>query len=293
MPNISKAEEESKASGIYRGVDFDTYASWTPVNASRLDGFSRTPKHVYYEMLHGGKERTPALDLGHLVHMAVLEPERFEKKVAAAPRVDKRTKAGKQAFAEFEAAHAECLIVTDDMCTKAKVMAAAVLEHPTAREYFVTNKGENEISFIWEDVESGVRCKGRVDRVSTIGEWPIVGELKTARNASRREMEKAVYNFGYHVQAAHYLNGLETLYPIPDGQLVPFRRFVFFVVESEPPFACAVYEIDDSALAEGYSLRAKYLEQWRECVEAGRWPGYPEGIEYLGLPAWAYKIFQE
>jgi hypothetical protein len=92
------------------------------------------------------------------------------------------------------------------------------------------------------------------------------------------------------VQAVHYLTGLEALYPIPDGN--PFRRFVFFVVESEPPYLCACYELDDNALEEGASKRKRYLKTWRECVETGEWPGYPPGIDYASLPPWAFKIYQ-
>jgi len=98
-----------------------------------------------------------------------------------------------------------------------------------------------------------------------------------------------VQAYGYHVQAVHYLAGLESLVPIPAGN--PFRRFVFFVVESEPPHCVAAYELDDAALNEGAIQRARYLQKWRECVESQVWPGYAPGIDYCSLPAWAFKNY--
>jgi exodeoxyribonuclease VIII len=291
MAIVAEAAKEEKAlePGLYRGIDFDTYAEWPAVNASILNGFSRTPAHVYYEMTHGGKKRTPSLDLGWYVHLAILEPERFEAEVIVPPKLDKRTKVGKAEWAKFEAANAGKLFVDAATHEKVTAMAESMRAHETAREFF-SGKGQNEISIVWEDGATGLLCKARIDRVSTIGEWPIVGDVKSARNASRREFERSIHLYGYAVQAVHYLAGLETLYPIPDG--APFRRFVFFVVESEPPYCCACYELDDIALQEGELLRRKYLRAWKECTESGSWPGYAQGIDYASLPPWALKQYQ-
>ena len=91
MEMVAEAEKKDESiikPGLYRDIDFDTYSEWDAVNASTLNGFSRTPAHVYYDMLHGGKERTAALDLGWLVHLVVLEPERFEAEVVVPPKMD-------------------------------------------------------------------------------------------------------------------------------------------------------------------------------------------------------------
>jgi exodeoxyribonuclease VIII len=284
-------EKEALEVGLYKNLSFDDYTAWEAVNASTLNGFSRTPAHVHHEMLHGGKERTPSLDLGWLVHLAVLEPDRFKAEIIVPPKVDRRTKVGKATWAQFQAEHAEKIFVDADTFGKVKAMAASLLQHETAAEFFQKNPGHNEVSVLWDDIELGIRCKSRIDRVGSIGDWPIVGDLKTARDAARRPFERSIYSYGYHVQAAHYLAGLETLYPVPSGN--PFRRFVFFVVESEPPYCCAAYELDDAALDEGELIRNRYLRQWIECNQSGQWPGYPPGIDYASLPAWAFKIFAE
>jgi hypothetical protein len=238
-------------------------------------------------MLHGKKE-TKAKDLGWLLHLAVLEPKRFEIEVDVAPKVDRRTKRGKELWAQFEAESAGKHITDADSYAKVQSMADSVMEHETAKQFF-SGPGQNEISVVWDDKEHGVKCKARVDRISTINEWPIVGDLKSARNAARREFERSIFNYGYEVQAVHYLNGLEALYPVPEGN--PFRRFVFIVVESEAPYLCAVYELDDAALSEGAIKRDRYIKTWKECVETGSWPGYAPGIDYVSLPPWAFKNF--
>ena len=292
MTETSTQTEEASAltgikPGLHKGVSFDDYQTWDAANASTLNGFSRTPAHVYYEMLHGGKKRTASLDLGWLVHLAVLEPGRFEAEIVVPPNVNLRTKVGKATWAQFEAEHPNKMLVDADKFAKVRAMVDSLMQHETATEFFLTNPGHNEVSVLWEDKEHGVKCKSRIDRIGTIGEWPIVADLKTARNAARRSFERDIHSYGYDVQAAHYLTGLEALFAVPSGN--PFRRFVFFVVESEPPYCCAAYELDDSALDEGKLKRDRYLKTWRQCIESGNWPGYPPGIDYVSLPAWTFK----
>ena len=276
------------AIGIHRNVSFDDYAAWDAVNSHLLNGFSRTPAHVLYDLQHGGKDRTAALDLGWLVHLAILEPDRFKSEIVVPPKVDRRTKVGKETWAQFQAANPGAQFVDADTMAKAKAMRDAVLAHPTAGPFF-SGKGYNEISLLWEDEASGLLCKARIDRVGLIGEWPIVGDLKTARDASRRAFERSVNSYGYHVQAVHYLEGLQAIQPTPDGS--PFRRLVFFVVESDPPHCVALYELDDLALDEGAGTRSRYMRTWKECVQTGQWPGYASGIDYASLPAWALRSY--
>ena len=276
--------------GFYQNVDFDTYVSWDAANASKLKGFAKTPAHVLHEMQTGGKDQTKALELGWLLHLSIFEPKRFAADVVVPPKIDKRYKEGKAKWAEFKAAHPHEHFVDVQMHAQIQGMTNALHRHPTARE-FLSGDGFNELSIVWVEKETGVLCKARLDRVAPINDWPTLGDLKSTKDASRRAFERSVASYGYHVSAAHYLDGLETLKPVPAGN--PFRRFMWFAVESSPPYCAAVYEITDEALAQGVEDRNRYLRKWKECTESGEWPGYPVGVEYAGLPAWAYRQYED
>jgi PDDEXK-like uncharacterized protein DUF3799 len=273
--------------GIHRDIPFDDYWSWDCVNHSILHGFTRTPAHVRYELDHGGKTPTSALDLGWLTHIAVLEPERYDASVVVPPKVDRRTNVGKARWAQFCAANEGKLFLPADDMAAVQGMRESVLAHRVAGPFF-RGKGANELSIIWEEKGPGVLCKARLDRVSMIDDWSIVGDLKTSRNASRRTFEKDIHTYGYHTQAIHYLKGLEALVPA-----TPFRRFLFFVVESDPPHCVAVYELNDETLAQAEQERQRYLRTWKRCVETGVFPGYPDKVELCGLPAWAYRPLED
>jgi len=294
-PILDMGRKPAPKPGIYRDVPFDEYSAWDAVNSHLLNGFSRTPAHVKHDISHGGLDPRPALEEGWLLHQAVLEPDEFAEYGAGLvvpPKVDRRKKEGKRIWADFELANQDKVIVepkeyeaVQKTRRKVEAMRDALLSHPSAGEY-LRSKGANEVSLVWVDESTGVICKARIDRVGMLGDWPIVGDVKTARNAGRRAFERAIAEYGYHVQAQHYLAGLQVLAPIVEGQ--PFRRFCFFVVENVPPHCVAVWELDESALAAAEQDRQRYLRTWRQCVETGEWPGYGAGVDLVSLPPWAF-----
>jgi hypothetical protein len=273
--------------GLHRGLSFDEYAAiQNAANHSTLEHFRQTPLHARHYMLTGGDEETAALRRGWATHAAVLEPDRFAAQFVAAPKVDRRTKDGKAAWADFQAANTDRLILTDEEMDLCQKLRAAVWSHPTAAEILAA-KGMNEVSLVWKDAETEVDCKGRIDRICSYAGWSCLVDLKTTRDAGRRAFESSVQRFGYHSQAAFYIDGAQAVAP-RDVE----RKWLWIAVETEAPYACAVYEIEDAALSMGRDEYRKHLRAYAECLRTGEWPGYPAGIDYCGLPSWAYRAIE-
>jgi hypothetical protein len=97
--------------GIYvsRELSNEEYhADTSAISKSGLDLVHRSPAHYYAAKLDpdrpAEKKDTPALRFGRAFHTLVLEPDLFFQEYAVLPeKVDRRTKAGKEAWAEFEA----------------------------------------------------------------------------------------------------------------------------------------------------------------------------------------------
>lgn len=268
--------------GRYRDVAWETYARWNAANHSMLRHFARSAAHAQYRLTHPD-DGSEAKDRGVTTHVACLEPDRFLAEFIPAPRIDKRTTVGKKEWSEFQAEHQGKTIVPQEEYELAGAMAAAVWRHPTAAE--ILRGGLKEVSLAWRDVETGVPCKARMDHIGSLGAWPMIVDLKTCRNASRKSFERDVYNFGYYTQGAMYLDGAAAIHPHE-------RKFAFVVVESEPPHCVAVYELEQDAINIGRDDYRAYLRAYRECVETGRWPGYPEGLDYVSVPAWAFRAVE-
>jgi hypothetical protein len=162
---------------------------------------------------------------------------------------------------------------------KAQRMASAVLTHPGARRILET-EGDVEASMWWTDKDTDVECRGRVDKLAATDGGLVNVDLKSTTDASPRAFAKAAANYLYHLQAAAYEDGLRHV----SGEECPT---VLIVVEKEPPHLVALYEFPAEEVARG-------LDKWRDALdalvkyrEADYWPGYPDTIQPLYLPAWA------
>ncbi len=69
--------------------------------------------------------------------------------------------------------------------------------------------------------------------------------------------------------------------------------FIFIVIEDEFPHLTAVYELSPRAVEEGRAIMAKALGLYKECRDAGSFPGYPDHVQELDIPAWAYRETRE
>jgi exodeoxyribonuclease VIII len=241
------------------------------ISASQLKEISRSPYHYWSRYLDPNRVAmvpTSAMRFGSLAHCAVLEPDELSKRYQLAP--DRRTKEGKAAVTEMAAAGIEAVSETD--LAQALQIADAVRSNSTAA--LLLSNGAAEQSFWFDDIATGMRCKCRPDWF----DGTTIVDLKTCQDASPTGFAKAVANFGYQIQAAHYLAGTLA------------TRFIFVAVEKTAPYAIGVYELDTEALVHGSIARHNALQRIQDCRAINEWPGYTDGgIQTLQLPGWALK----
>lgn len=261
-----------------QSISREEYDRIDAVNQSRLKLFSRSPAHARQMILHPPAP-TAAMTLGQAVHAAVLGPAEFKLDFAAAPKIDRRTKAGRTQWDEFVDANEEKIVLTDDEYNQCLAISRAVWSNPTAAE-LLSGQGTNELTCQWTD--TGLACKSRIDRFSSIGGKPAVIDLKTTRDAGPDAFGREIAKYLYHLQAAWYLRGLRALSDMP-------RRFMIIAAEKTPPYCTCIYEVEGAALLEGDRLATEYLGRYAHCLDTDQWPGYPAGIIAAQLPRWAVE----
>ena len=78
MRNVPAIEKDgAPAPGLYKDVAFQTYASWSAINASTLVPYLQSAMHGKWAQDHP-KPTTDEQSLGTAAHAAILEPERFD-----------------------------------------------------------------------------------------------------------------------------------------------------------------------------------------------------------------------
>ena len=218
---------------------------------------------------------TAAMELGTAAHNLVLGtgPE-----LVLIDAENYRTKAAQEAARTARAAGKVPLLPHEH--EQVKAIAHAVTSHPVAGRLF--EAGRPEQSLFWEDPDWGIWRRARLDWLPD-GTRPrfIVADLKSCTCASPAAIAKAVANYGYHIQAPWYLDGVRALGLHGD----PVFLFVF--VETAPPYLITVAQLDDGAMAHGRHLGQEACERYRDCSAVGIWPAYTDDIALISLPRWA------
>ena len=254
------------------------YRNHPAISRSELWHILDSPQKFKYLKDHPSHP-TPALLLGQVFHKLVLEPNSFADEYVVTPIVDRRTKAGKERWAEFEEESAGKTIITTEMYEQAAAMRSAVEQEPLAVKLL---EGSREVPFFWKDDVTGEECKCRTDCLNRNYSQPIVVDVKSTTDASTEAFTKDAIKYGYDFQTAMYSVGVE-------ASIMEKPLFVFIAVEKTPPYAVNILQADELLLRRGDRLYREALDTYHECKLTGNWYGYlgkNRQINNLALPSW-------
>lgn len=270
--------------GIYPGVPMEQYHAWDAVSNSRLSKLRRSPAHLK-AYLEEPPPDTIALVLGKAAHMAILEPELFQQKYCSGPEGDRRTKAVRDRWEQLEGQYGEGYVLKPAdyaMCLRAR---DSFRQHSRAHA-LLSAKGLTEVSVVWDDPETGLRCKARYDFLAEEIDGldgGVIVDLKSCRDAGRRMFERHVFEYGYHRQGCMYLDGAHAV-------RLNIGHYVIMPFEKDAPFAVAAYRITEGALDAGREQVRPLMRLYKHCVETDTWPAYPEEIVDIALPDWGWSV---
>jgi hypothetical protein len=258
---------------LIQGLSYDDYAAIEAVRWSLLKVIDRTPLHCHYAE-HNPSPDTAAKLLGRAVHCAVLEPDRFNDAFPVMP--DFSGKGSVAERKEWKAALTPgATALSDEDAEQALAMARAIEAHTEAAE-LLGGAGYNEVVALWNI--GALACKARLDRLHFPEKGTgVVIEIKTAVDAEARAFGRQAANIGYLKHAAWAQFGLDQVAPAR-------RRHVFIAVEKEPPYAVAVYWLDQAVIDHLQPWVIGLAERYHLCAEKNEWPGYESGP--LAVPAW-------
>lgn len=227
-----------------------------------------------HAMQAGERAPSAAMVEGSLLHAMALEPDAVAGRFLMRPDgIDGRTKDGKAWLAEARESRLE--VVTADAWTRCEAMHATLLAHPVAGP-LLRSLTDTELSAWWTDETSGVRCRARIDGVSSTG---VLVDLKRS-DASAEGFRRSCSTFRHDLRAAWYLDGA-----IACGLAVD--AYLYVVVEPEPPHGVAVYQMADEDIDLARWRIDQLLDEYAALSVAGEWPGYPPDIQTVEMPAWA------
>lgn len=261
-----------ESSSDYHGSD--------AVSHSKLETFRKRPllfKKRYIDKALA-PESSAAFVIGSALHCAVLELDEYPHRYVTRPDgIDRRTKAGKEAYEAFCAANDGKEVLEREDAELVGKMSMAIREHQIAAQ--LLSKGLPEVTWrtFSSGIPAGIQC--RTDWINEAEGYVV--DVKTVDNLDGDQFTRNVVNFGYHRQLGFYSHVLAAC-----GHTD--LRYYFVCVEKREPFGVQVYCAQQKLLEIGYRESLADLERMAACFASGNWPNIPTDIVYLGLPEW-YK----
>jgi hypothetical protein len=269
--------------GIYSGLSMGEYLADPAPVPSLSSGcayrvLTQSPYHAW-----AGHPRNPAriagdesaaMDTGSIIHSLLLEQD--ESQIVSIDALDYRTKAAQQARDDARAAGKHPILahkMTDIRC-----VVDAARQYLQASELSgILDAGEPEATLLFKTL--GTWCRARPDWIS--GDKRVLLHVKTTGGSANPDawIRSQLMNSGYDMAAAFYETGAY--------ELGMDAQSVFFVIETAPPYGCSLVGLSPLARDIANSRVMRAIKTWRDCLDSGYWPAYPDRIAYADAPAWA------
>lgn len=145
-----------------------------------------------------------------------------------------------------------------------------------------------EVTALWKAQSGGWR-RGRIDSLSP-DRRRIVDYKTTEAAVDALSCERRIFDNGFHIQAAAYIEAVETLQPELMGRV----EFVFQFQEQKPPFALSPpIVMSEAALELGRQQWERAGLMWDHAVRTNFFPAYADAVHPACPPPWEITRWEE
>ena len=229
-------------------------------------------------------EATESMIFGRCFHKFSLEgEEEFFKEFVVMPDFpdsrDKKTPGWKNT-AEYKSLknsfyhdNAGKDIVSNENFKTIQAMTNAMTLNPVVDA--LLKDGYKEMSYIWQDDETGIWCKARPDGVSQ-KTMSIVDLKKVSEGmSSEHAFQTIVSKYTYQMQMAMCLTGINMVNKLLVlGGDEEYDIATLIAVEDKPPYITEDWTLDGDFIQHGYSEFKRLLRIEKACREQNYWPNY-------------------
>jgi len=114
-------------------------------------------------------------------------------------------------------------------------------------------KGEIELSHYTQ--YEGIDVRVRPDVINHVSDF--ITDVKTCQDNSPQAFKRDVYNWGYHLQAAFYMD------------MCGINNFRFIACTTKYPYTVEVYTLDEKDIEFGRMAYKNAFKQWKKYLETG------------------------
>jgi hypothetical protein len=270
---VAKSKDSVK---VYENMSYEEYEQKEGFRQSWFNYLADYPKSLRWHLDHRADddEDTNATIIGNAVDVCLTTPEQFELKYTAGPNLKRNTKEGKNKWEEFLFTNPGKILLKSDDYLAVTQMVESIKNCHTASA--LLEGARPQLVICWTDESTKIKCKARIDGWND--KLKTGFDIKTTRSV--RMFRKALEDYGYHRQAAWYLEALSQAGVNPE-------HFCFVAVDKTPPYGVMVFRLSDRDVQLAKLSCHQLLATYQECVANNVWPGYPDEMQDIELTDWA------
>ena len=237
------------------------------ISWSGLREFKKSPAHYLAYLERKKEEPTDAMKRGSAVHCYVLRPDDFEKEYCVAPKLDLRTKNGKEDFGRFRNDNPGKIILSVGEHALVKGIGESIKYE--ARKYVeVLQTTEQELR--WRH-PSGIDVLSYLDGVG--GDFFL--ELKTVQDADPKTVRRNAWFEGHIHQMSLYYSGLK------EKASIDIPGFLISC-EASKPYGCSIFRVDQSVLERVYREVNAWIYEFSEWADTQEAESYQHWVSFKG-----------
>ncbi len=240
---------------------------------------------------------TDASDWGSLMDCWVLDPNRFKNKYAVAPATylaDGRKKGDPQIekpwnrnatfCKEWEEAQGDKVIIKAAELAESQTAIKALHSDPEISQVILGSEHQVMVVAEYQDRETDIVVPVKIlidiKPLESSGYQKQLFDFKTSVSADPARWPRLVFERGYHVQAAFYLD----IYVAATGE--DRLEFGHIVQENSAPWETSRMVLSQEFLNMGREAYIHALKKYCQCLKTNEWPSYPQS--HLNIRGWNY-----
>lgn len=294
------------------------------ISPSAILEFLKSPAHYHAKYIKGIKKVTKSMQSGSLLHMSILEPDKYYNEYCLEPKIENfdainilddwkaiakelglpisgrkedlkqrifniKPELKEKDWDYIKSNYLQGRIPINELEWATIQNCKESLEYtPSIKKLFSLSGFREKLMWIYDD-KYNILYRFKCDFYTDTG---IIVDVKKCKSASERDFSKKIYFENLYVQAAMYYDLLQKLSEL-DKTIKKPKAFMFLACEMESPHIWQPYTLNAAALDAGEVMYKKAIIRLLECFKENKWPGYSNKIQDITLPHYAWDMIND
>lgn len=250
--------------GVFR-ISNEDYHAGPGLSSSGVKKLLDSPAHFKIPT-----PKTDAMAFGTALHMAILEAPAFDLRVTVFDGASRQSKAW-ETFEAKALSEGKVPVITKEMV----IIDGLRNSFSKSATWASLSRGAEHELAAFVQTEGEAARKAMADCISSDG---IITDIKTTSCTDLDGFVRSIYDFGYHISGAYYLDTWSA------ALAVKLNTFVLVAAEKAPPYGLRFVPLSERMIEIGREECQRAQAIYETCIDSDSWECYPDRFEEVEFP---------